>query len=122
MNPENAALPASLLVVCLCAEWCGVCRDYRSRFLQVQAHFPQAQFLWIDVEDDADLLDPLDVEDFPTLLLAVGNEPRFFGPLTPQAETLERLIRAQIENSGERALANQSVTDLVARVRAAKLA
>ena len=47
------------------------------------------------MEDEADLLHPLDVEDLPTLLLAVGDEPRFFGPVTPQAETLERLIRAE---------------------------
>jgi thiol-disulfide isomerase/thioredoxin len=117
MNPEAPALPTSVLVVCLCAEWCGVCRDYRARFAQVQAKFPQAQFLWIDVEDEADLLHPLDVEDFPTLLLAVGDEPRFFGPITPQPETLERLIRAQIESAAP-ALANQAVTDLVARIRA----
>jgi thioredoxin 1 len=121
MNPENPALPASVLVVCLCAEWCGVCRDYRSRFEQVQSRFPQAQFLWIDVEDEADLLDPLDVDDFPTLLLAVGGEPRFFGPLTPQAETLERLIRAQSENLMAPALANQGVAALVDRIRASKL-
>ena len=118
MNPEDPALPTSVLVVCLCAEWCGVCRDYVQRFEQVQAKFPQARFLWIDVEDEADLLHPLDVEDFPTLLLAVGTEPRFFGPVTPQPETLERLIRAQIENATAPALANQAVADLVARIRA----
>ena len=120
MNPANPALPASILVVCLCAEWCGVCRDYLSRFAQVQAKFPQARFLWIDVEDEADLLYPLDVEDFPTLLLAVGGAPRFFGPVTPQPETLERLIRAQIENAGTAALANVSIADLVARIRTEK--
>ena len=118
MNPETPALLPSVLVVCLCAEWCGVCRDYRERFAQVQAKFAQARFLWIDVEDEADLLDPLDVEDFPTLLLAVGTEPRFFGPLTPQPETLERLIRAQIDNATPPALANPAITDLVARIRA----
>src|SRR5664280_2808298 len=107
MNHENPALPASALVICLCAEWCGVCRDYRQRFLQVQSKFPQARFLWIDVEDEADLLDPLDVDDFPTLLLAVGDKPRFFGPLTPQPETLERLIRAQIQDATAPALTNQ---------------
>lgn len=121
MNPENPALPASVLVVCLCAEWCGVCRDFRSRFEQVQARFPQAQFLWIDVEDEADLLHPLDVEDFPTLLLAVGDAPRFFGPVTPQLEMLERLIRAQTGSAGAPALANQPVAELVARIRASRL-
>lgn len=120
MSFENQAQPASVLVICLCAEWCGVCRDYRSRFLQVQSNFPQAQFLWIDVEDEAELLDPLDVEDFPTLLLAVGDEPRFFGPLTPQLETLERLIRSQMHNTSAAALLDPSVVALVAKIRSTK--
>lgn len=119
MNLENPVLPAPVLVVCLCAEWCGVCRDYRQRFAQVQVSFPLVQFLWVDVEDEADLLHPLDVEDFPTLLLAVGAAPRFFGPVPPQLETLERLIRAQVENPGATALASQPVADLVARIRVA---
>lgn len=119
MKLDNPAPPASVLVVCLCADWCGVCRDYRSRFEQVQAKFPLMQFLWIDVEDEADLLDPLDVENFPTLLVAVGEAPRFFGPVTPQPETLERLIHAQIQNAAP-ALGNRSVADLVARIRAKK--
>lgn len=112
--------PAAVLVVCLCAEWCGVCRDYRQRFAQVQAQFPALQFVWIDVEDEADLLDPLDVDDFPTLLLAVGDRPYFFGPLTPQADTLARLLRALIENPAAPALADASVTALVARIRASR--
>lgn len=120
MSPSTPTPPASVLVVCLCAEWCGVCRDYRQRFEQVQAQFPGVQFRWIDVEDEADMLDPLDVEDFPTLLLARGDQPHFFGPLTPQAETLTRLIRALIENPGPPALAEPSLTALVARIRAAR--
>ncbi|MDO8450989.1 MAG: thioredoxin family protein [Rhodoferax sp.] len=120
MNPENPAPPASVLVVCLCAEWCGVCNDYRSRFSQVQFTFPQVRFVWVDVEDEADLLHPLDVENFPTLLIAVGDAPRFFGPLTPQVETLERLIRAQIADASAPALANRAVADLVARIRVEK--
>lgn len=112
------APPASVLVVCLCAEWCGVCGDYRRRFWQVQSSFPQARFLWIDVEDEADLLHPLDVENFPTLLLAVGDAPRFFGPVTPQIEMLERLIRAQALDAGAPVLTSRPVADLLARIRA----
>jgi thiol-disulfide isomerase/thioredoxin len=116
MNPETPVPPASALVICLCADWCGTCRDYRSRFAAMQANFPQAQFLWIDVEDEADLLDPIDVEDFPTLLLATGGEPRFFGTVTPQAEMLERLIQSKIEDPAVEALASQPVADLLRRI------
>jgi len=118
MNLDMPPAPASALVVCLCAAWCGVCRDYQSRFAQVQARFPQVEFLWIDVEDEADLLHPLDIEDFPTLLLASGNVPRFLGPVTPQAEMLERLIRSQIQDAAAPALTDQAVFDLVLRIRA----
>ena len=34
----------------------------------------------------------LDVETFPTLLMADAQGTRFFGPLTPQAHTLSRLL------------------------------
>ena len=120
MNTKNPAQAAPVLVVCLCAQWCDVCRDYRSRFHQVQAQFPQAQFLWVDIEDEAELLHPLDVEDFPTLLLAVGGEPRFFGPVTSQLAMLERLIRAQTEGANAPPLTDPEVVALVARIRAAK--
>ncbi len=119
MKPQDhLALPGALLVVCLCAEWCGVCRDYAQRFQAVQAKFPQAHYLWIDVEDEADLLHPLDVENFPTLLLAVGAEPRFFGPVPPQPEMLERLIRAQLDDASAPALSDPALAALVSRIRA----
>ena len=120
MNFEAPTLDASVLVVCLCAEWCGVCREYEDRFTQMQSRFPHARFLWLDVEDEADLMHPLDVENFPTLLVAVGNEPRFFGPVTPQPEMLERLIRAQTQDACTPALADPAVAQLVRRIRDAK--
>ena len=67
---------------------------------------------------ETDLLHPLDIEDFPTLLLASGNVPRFLGPVTPQAEMLERLIRSQLQDPAAPALADKSISDLVLRIRA----
>lgn len=114
---------AAILVACLCAAWCGVCRDYRSRFeqvrVQIQADHANVQFLWIDIEDEADLLHPLDVEDFPTLLLAHGAEARFFGPLTPQVDTLVRMVQTQAINAHAAPLAVPEISALVARIRAA---
>ena len=118
MNPDKAAPQTPVLVVCLCAEWCGVCRGYSETFSQMQSRFPGARFLWIDVEDESNLLHPLDVENFPTLLVIVNDAPRFFGPLRPQPETLERLIRAQIEDAGAQALTNLAVLELAARIQA----
>ena len=125
--PKALTASAPLLVVCLCAEWCGVCRDYRSSFAQVkaavQADHPQARFVWLDIEDDADLLHPLDdVDDFPTLLIAVAGAPRFFGPITPQPQTLERLVRSLAESTSARPLAEPALHAAVARILAARAA
>jgi len=79
-------------VVCLCADWCGLCRDYETLFTQMAARYPAFRFAWLDIEDQAELLGDLDVETFPTLLMADAQGLRFFGPLTPQAHTLSRLL------------------------------
>jgi thioredoxin 1 len=104
-----------LLVSCLCAEWCGSCRDYRATFAALAAQFAaRADFAWIDVEDEADALGELDIDNFPTLLIAEGQTLRFLGVVTPQLQTAERLIQSAI--AGE--LAAPADADLVARVRA----
>jgi thioredoxin 1 len=81
-------------VVCLCAEWCGACREYRLLFEQVARAHPDFQFAWVDIEDHADIADDFDVETFPTLLVAGANGTHFVGPLLPHAETLSRLLTA----------------------------
>jgi thiol-disulfide isomerase/thioredoxin len=53
-----------LLVACLCAEWCGSCRDYRATFDALSAQFSgQADFAWIDIEDESDALGDPDIEN-----------------------------------------------------------
>ena len=120
MTSSLTVAPPAVLVVCLCADWCGVCRDYRSRFEQVATRFPEVKFLWMDVEDEADLLYPLDIDNFPTVLVAVGDEPRFLGPLTPHVDTLDRLIRAQSEPSSTGHAPNPTHVSLLSRIRQAK--
>jgi thioredoxin 1 len=93
--------PPRLLVACLCAQWCGTCRDYRPLFDQLQAEFADAKFVWIDIEDEADLVDPVEVDNFPTLLVVADGQARFFGTLTPHIDTLRRILQTQL--SAERA-------------------
>lgn len=87
-------------VACLCAGWCHLCDDYRAVLRSVAAELaPCAASLrwhWIDIEDEADLVGELDVETFPTLVIADGAGVRFAGPLTPQPDTLKRLLRATV--------------------------
>ena len=95
--PTPGAAPLAddaLWVVCLCAEWCGTCRDYRPLLQAVARAHPGLRFAWVDIEDHAELADDFDVETFPTLLLVDREGTRFLGPLLPHAETLTRMLTA----------------------------
>ncbi len=86
-----------LRVVCLCAEWCGVCRDYAALFDETMLAFEgRTEFTRLDIEDEAELLGPVDVENFPTLLIARGAQLLFFGTITPHAQTLTRLVQGAL--------------------------
>lgn len=106
-----------ILVACLCAQWCGVCREYAAIFAQVGARMSPARFVWVDVEDDSDVVDPIDVDNFPTLLIAVGAEPRFFGVLTPQPQLLERMVRQHVAAGDPTLTARADLVALTQRVR-----
>lgn len=102
MAPESLAPTDPTWVVCLCADWCGVCREYRAVFEQVAAQHPQLRFAWLDVEDQASLVGDLDIETFPTLLVASAQGARFLGALTPHIHTLSRLLEALGDSPAER--------------------
>ena len=101
-SPSTAA--ATLLVACLCAQWCRTCDAYRdtlaaTRDAMRRAH-PEAtlRFVWVDIEDESDLVGELDIEDFPTILIARDADVLFFGPVMPHAQTLDRLVRSALEH------------------------
>ena len=100
MPPPVPPPSPDLLVACLCAQWCGTCRDYRPLFDQLQAEFAPAKFVWIDIEDEADLVDPVEVDNFPTLLVVADGKARFFGTLTPHIDTLRRILQTQLGADG----------------------
>jgi thioredoxin 1 len=87
----------SMRVAVLCAQWCGVCRTLRPDF-EKWARQLGCPTLWIDVEDDAELLGDRDIENFPTLLVADENGfVHFVGPVLPQIETLQRMVTAALQ-------------------------
>jgi thioredoxin-like negative regulator of GroEL len=88
-----------LLVACLCARWCQLCNSYRATFEAAAARHPGHCFVYVDIEDEADVVGAIDVENFPTLLVAEGGALRFLGVITPQPETLERMLRAAEERN-----------------------
>ena len=96
--------PVPLLVACLCAQWCRTCEAYRDTFAATHAglergHPGATRFAWVDVEDESELVGELDIEDFPTVLIARGDEVLFFGTVMPHAQTLDRLVRSALEDA-----------------------
>ena len=76
------------------------------------------RFIWVDVEDESELVDPVDVEDFPTLLMARAGRPLFFGTVMPHLETLKRLIQKQVQGDMQPAPHSGDVVQLAARLSA----
>ena len=87
----------SLDIVCLCADWCGTCREYAQVFEALQQALPAHRYRWIDIEDEADALGDIDIETFPTLLVAHGGRVLFAGPVLPRLGDAQRLIEVQTE-------------------------
>jgi thiol-disulfide isomerase/thioredoxin len=105
-NGNRAAVAAALAgdrwtVACLCAGWCGTCASYRAVFEQLAARHPDKHFVWIDIEDQADVVGELDVENFPTLLIQRADTVAFFGTVLPDPALAERLLAAQTAHSDE---------------------
>ena len=91
-------------VVCLCAQWCATCREYRVGFESLVTDFPAIGFRWLDIEDEADELGDLDIENFPTLLLARGEAVLFFGTMPPQLGHLRRMLENFIQQTAQESL------------------
>lgn len=90
----SGSAEAEFLVSCLCAQWCGTCREYRPAFEALASGLPEVGFAWVDVEDQPEVVDELDVENFPTLVIQRGEAVLFCGPMLPQIGLLERLLES----------------------------
>ena len=82
-------------VACLCALWCGTCGSYRATFEELAARHPDTLFVWIDIEDQADVVGDLDIDNFPTLLIQHDDDVAFFGTVLPDGGLAHRMVQAQ---------------------------
>ncbi len=103
-SSNRSAIAAALageqwVVACLCAAWCGTCGTYRATFEALAARHPDKHFVWIDIEDQADVVGDLDVDNFPTLLIQRHDIVAFFGTMLPDPGLAERLIQSQAAQS-----------------------
>lgn len=79
-------------VACLCAAWCGVCREWLPQFTaQARAH-SHMRFAWVDVEDEDETMGEVDIETFPTLLVARGDQVLYLAPIPPLGSQFTRLL------------------------------
>jgi thioredoxin 1 len=119
VNSDDSEDRGGRWVFGLCAQWCGVCRDWRAAFDAAAARHPQDRFVWIDVEDQGELVGDLDIETFPTLLVGTSQRVLFFGTILPSPELLTRLL-ASLDGSGTFAAAAPSQA-LLQRLMSAQL-
>ena len=118
-HPERPAR-GDWWAVCLCAGWCGTCGIYRPLFDELARAHPDVRFEWVDIEDESDIAGDLDVETFPTLLIADGERALFLGPLLPQAPVLARLLASLQAAAPGSAGPGGEAQQVFERVRAAR--
>jgi thiol-disulfide isomerase/thioredoxin len=104
--------PVVLDIVCLCAAWCGTCREYEATFQQLQAALPGHRYRWIDIEDEADFIGDVDVETFPTLLVAWQGQVMFAGPVLPRLSDAQRLVEVQHHQAEQGQVPTPAMTGL----------
>jgi thioredoxin 1 len=86
--------PERLLIACFCAAWCRTCDDYEQVFDRLRVSFgARADFAWVDIEDQSDVLDNVDVENFPTLLISGQEHVYFWGTLLPHEGVAVQMIQ-----------------------------
>jgi thiol-disulfide isomerase/thioredoxin len=109
-----------LTVYCLCAGWCTTCDSFRTELQALQAAQPDLAVHWVDIEDEAELVDPIEVETFPTLLIVNGTVPSFLGPVRPQREFVQRLLDRAASLAGAAPVALPPAVHALARRLAAR--
>jgi hypothetical protein len=86
---------------------------------------PAAHFAWVDVEDEDEAMGNVDIETFPTVLVARGSKPLFLGPVQPSAAQLNRLVQAMMQPATDYTESNNNVSaeaaPLLARLQASVL-
>ncbi len=104
-----------LYVACLCAQWCGICREWRAGFAALAAQLDPAldvRWAWIDVEDCADALGDWEPDNFPVIAVQRGARLLHCAPLPQQPGLWLRLIEQLACDAAPPSVAQPSLPDL----------
>jgi thioredoxin reductase (NADPH) len=104
------------IIVALCAAWCDTCGQFRSSFENIARARPTMLFVWLDIEDDADICGDIDVENFPTLAIYRCGKVLHFGVSLPHEATVARLIDEMAARDTSVEVACGPVAELLARL------
>lgn len=113
----DALRDRAFLVVGLCAAWCNTCTEFRESFSALAAARGDATFVWTDIEDDADLVGDIDVENFPTIAVFHRGRLLHYGVSLPQGPLVGRLL-ASFDAASRTQPAEVAVTSLPERLAA----
>ena len=90
-DPNDPANPANnCLAVIVCADWCGVCRNFKT----IVKDFHGCRVTWIDLDDFEELPGSPEIETFPTVIVVKDAAVLFIGAIKPNKESLEGIIGA----------------------------
>jgi thioredoxin reductase (NADPH) len=101
-----------LVVVALCAVWCTTCDEFRKTLDRLATRRPHVRFVWLDIEDDSDIVGDIDVENFPTLAIFRGRKLLHFGVSLPHEGNIARLVDALADARDEAADAPVAAREL----------
>ena len=75
------------------------------------------RFVWLDVEDEEEMLGDLDITTFPTVLVAQGMQALFMGALLPQIDVLQRMLERYVDGGAVPLAESHDAHALVQRIR-----
>ncbi len=79
-------------LILFCAEWCGSCREFKEHFNSINRD--ELSKVWLDIEDDASLIDEIDIDNLPTILAVSGDgHTYYFGEIPPNKTFLEKILQ-----------------------------
>ncbi|HAT3776860.1 TPA: hypothetical protein I8621_004882, partial [Citrobacter freundii] len=76
------------LVVCLCADWCNNCNEWKGIFTSLSEQYPDNLFIWLDIEQHPDMVYSVDLDILPVLLVQKNNNVLFLGAIQPRVDAI----------------------------------